>query len=260
MECKGNYDIFNLATDTIIKWYEQTHTTITEKRPVRPNLDSVLLGILLAAKSQTSGALTTLANSHILSTHGLLRILVETYAILRWTLKVSTSDEKTKSDEFYKRLRSWELNRLWQDKKFLQNLSQTEEIKSALKQVEMDIEEYQKEGIEKLPCVEQLYNDLGKGWGEVYTKFYRRYSRAVHLNRNVTQKLAWIHYESETPKAILYKDDIEPDGDELLNIASISCDINMAIRGFYDWQCDTIRNEYKHLESTYDTAEWKSET
>lgn len=117
----------------------------------------------------------------------------------------------------------------------------------AIRKAETDIEKLQKEGIKELPSIKQLYDDLGKGWGEVYAKFYRRYSRAVHLNRNVTQKLAWI--QNEKPKAILYKDDIEPDSDELLNIASISCDINKAIRGFYDWQADAMQNEYKQLES-----------
>jgi len=245
MESK-NYDTFSIVADTIMKWYEQTRTC---KEKMSSNHDVELMGILLAAESQTSGALTTLASNHILSTHGLLRILVETYAVLRWTLNVSASDEKTKSDEVYKRLRRWELNRLWQDKKFLQNLSQTEEIKSALKQVEIDIDKYQKGGIEKLPCVEQLYNDLGKGWVEVYTAFYRKYSRAVHLNRNVTRKLVRVQYENGEPKSVVYNNDIEPDGDELIIIASISSDINKAIRDFYGWQSDAMQNEYEQLKS-----------
>jgi hypothetical protein len=248
MESK-NYDIFSIVADTIIKWYKQTHTAITEKRPIRPNFDSELLGILLAAKSQTSGALTTLANDHILSTHGLLRILVETYAVLRWALNVSATDEGVKSGEVYKRLRSWDHHRAVKDKALLEEQSQTPEIKSNLKQVKSDIDGYEKAGIKELPCVQQLYSDLGKGWGKVYTAFYRKYSRAVHLNRNVTQELVWIKYEGERPKNILHKDDIEPDGDELLNIASISCDINIAIRDFYGWHFEAIRNEYEQIKS-----------
>jgi len=249
MESKGNYDIFNVAADIIIRWYEQTQTTITKRNPIRPNFDSELLGILLAAKSQTAGALTTLANNHILSTHGLLRILVETYVVLRWALNVSSSDEKTRSDEVYKRLSSWELDRLYKDKTFLAEQPQTLETKSNLGQVKSDIDKFEKAGIKKLPCVQQLYNDLGKGWGKVYTAFYRKYSRAVHLNRNITQQLAWIEFENENPKAVLYKDDIEADGDELLNIASISCDINIAIRDFYGWHFETIRDEYERIKS-----------
>ncbi len=249
MENKEINDIFNLAADTIMKWYQQTHTAITEKGPTRPNLDSELLGMLLAAKAQTSGALTTLATNHILSTHGLLRILVETCAVLRWALNVSAGDEKNKSDEVYKRLLSWELERLYKDKALLEEQCQTPEIKSNLEQIKSGIDSYEKAGIKKLPCVQQLYSDLGKGWGKVYTEFYRRYSRSVHLSRNITQELARVQYENEKPKAILSKDDIESDGDELLNITSISHDINKAIRGFYGWQSDAMWNEYKELES-----------
>ena len=73
--------------------------------------------------------------------------------------------------------------------------------------------------------------------------------RAVHLNRNVTQKLAWIKLENEEPKKVLFKDDIQDDGDELLIVASTSCDINKAIRGFYDWHSEAMQNEYEKLKS-----------
>lgn len=249
MENKENNNVSKLAADTIIKWYEQTHTTIIEKGPTRPNLDSELLGMLLAAKSQTSGALTTLANNHILSTHGLLRILVETYAVLRWALNVSASDEKTKSDEVYKRLRRWDYTRLNEDKKLLENLPRTPKIESALGKVNKDIGKLQEGHIKGLPNNRQLYENLGKEWVEVYARFYMKYSRAIHLNRNVTQKLVWIQNENEKPKAIFYKNDIEPDGNELLIVASISCDINKVLRSFYGWQSDAMQNEYEQLES-----------
>jgi hypothetical protein len=246
MENEENSDIFNLADDTIIKWYEQTHTTMTIVKPAG-QLDVELMGILLAARKQTLGALTTLANKHILSAHALLRILTETHIVLIWVLNVPANDKKIKSDEVYKRLRRWDYTRLNKDKALLENLPRTPEIESALGKVNKDIEKLQKGDIKELPNNRQLYESLGKEWREVYARFYMKYSRAVHLNRNVTQKLSWVLKESEKPKAILYKDDIEPDGDELLNVASISCDINKAIRSFYGWQSDAMQDEYEQL-------------
>ena len=75
MESKEYHDILNIVADTVIKWYEQTHTTMNIAIELFTGLDVELMGILLAAKKQTLGALTTLANKHILSTHALLRVL-----------------------------------------------------------------------------------------------------------------------------------------------------------------------------------------
>ena len=249
MESKGNYDIFNLAADTIIKWYEQTRTTMTIAIKPASDLDVELMGILLATRKQALGALTTLANKHILSAHSLLRILTEHHIVLLWALNVPLQDKKAKSDEVYKRLRRWDYTRLKKDKALLENLLRTPEIESVIEKAKAGIERYKEYDIKELPNIKQLYDDLGEEWGEVYARFYMIYSRAVHLNRNVTQKLAWIQNENEKPKAILYKDDVEPDGDELLNIASISCDINKAIRGFYGWNSDAMQGEYRELES-----------
>ena len=256
MESKENHDIFNISAHTIIKWYDQTHITMTVARKSPSPLNSEIMGILLAAKKQTEGALTTLANKNILSTHALLRILVETFIVLVWALDERESEENTKSDEVYKKLKRWDLTRVSKDKALLENLPRNTEIERAIEKDETDINRYKEDGIEKLPSYEQLFRDLGgkepdkvKECTEAYAKFYRRYSQAVHLNRNVTQKLAWTQYESGEPKAILYKDDIEADGDELLIVASISCDINKAIRGFYDWHSDAMQNEYEQLKS-----------
>ena len=255
MDIKRTYDIFNIASDTIIKWYDQTHITMTIARKTPSPVNSEVEGILLAARKQTLGALTTLANKHILSTHALLRILVDVFVVLAWALKVTESEEKTKHDEVYKRLKMWDRTRLRQDKALLEDLPQTTEIESAIEKAKAGIERYKKDGIEELPKYQQLFRELGdnpeevKKWKEVYARFYRRYSRAVHLNRNVTQNLALIQYENEKPKEVSYKDDIEPDGDELLNIASVSCDINKAIRDFYGWHFDEIQNEYEQIKS-----------
>ena len=201
------------------------------------------------------GALTTLANKHILSTHALLRILIETFVVLAWALKVCTSEEKAKYEEVYKRLKSWDRTRLKKHKALLEELPQTAEIESAIKKAKAGIDQYKEDGVEELPSYQQLFHCLGdkpeevKRWEEIYARFYRKYSRAVHLDRNVTQDLAWMQYENEEPKAILYKDDIEPDGDELLNVASVSCDINKAIRVFYGWHFEAMQNEYRQLEA-----------
>lgn len=242
-------EFLTYASEIILKWYEQTKNNITNRNPSRPNLDSELLGILLATKSQANGALTLLSNNHILSTHCILRNLLEAYAVLRWSLNVSEADEKTKSEKIYNRLLSWELDRLYKDKAFLEEQPKIPEIKSNIEQVKSDIDNFEKAGIEKLHSIQALYNELGRGWGKVYT-LYRKYSRAVHINRNITQKFAWIEYENEKPKATLYKDDIEADGDEILNIASISHDINTAINNYYGWNCETIHNEYEQLKSS----------
>ena len=253
MESKENNDIFNLAADTIMKWYEQTRNNIVK---VSSHHDVELMGILLAAESQTSGVLTTLESNHILSTHGLLRILVETYVVLQWTLRVSINGEKPKSEDVYKRLKSWEYARLRKDKALLESWTKTPEVESAIEKIKKDIEKLKNEDIEELSSYEQLFRDLGGGksdevkeWGKAYTIFYRKYSRAVHINRNVTQKLAWVQYENGEPKSVLYNNDIEPEGDELITIASISSDINKAIRDFYGWQSDPMQNEYEQLKS-----------
>ena len=106
-----------------------------------------------------------------------------------------------------------------------------------------------------MPNCKQLFRSLGGGdpdkekeCDELYARLYRRYSRAVHLNRNVSQKLVWKQNDSEKPK-LLYKGDIEPDGNELLIMASISCDINKAVRGFYGWDSVAIQNEYEQIDS-----------
>jgi len=256
MENKGKYDIFNRVADTMIKWYDQTHITFTVAIKLRRHLDIELCGILLAAKKQTLGALTTLANKHILSTHALLRVLVETHIVLAWSLRNLANDKKPTSDDVYKRLKRWDCTRLKKDEKLLEDLPRTPKVESAIGKVKSDIEKLQKRGIKELPNYKQLFGNLGgekpdkvKEWEEVYARVYRKYSRAVHLNRNVTQKLVWIQNESKKPEAILYKNDIEPDGDELLIMASISCDINKAIRGFYDWHFDAIQNEYEQIKS-----------
>jgi hypothetical protein len=252
MERKENPDNFIITAHTIINWYDQTHTTMTVARKPPSPLNSEIMGILLAAKKQTEGALTTLANKNILSTHALLRILVEIHIVLAWALNAPAKEEKTKSDdEVYKRLKSWDYKRAKNDKALLEDLPRTTEIESAIEKLKADIERYKEDGIEDFPySYKQLYDDVfGKESAEMYAKFYRTYSRAVHLNRNVTQKLAWLEYENGEPKAVFYKDDIEADCDELLNIASISCDINKAIRSFYEWHSEAMQNEYDQIKS-----------
>ncbi len=251
MDSKENHDIFDIAAHNIIKWYDQTHITMTVARKPPSPLNSEIMGILLAARKQTEGALTTLANRNILSTHALLRILFEIYIVLTWALNAPANDEKTKRNEVYKRFSKWDYKRLKKDKALLEDLPQTQEIESAIGKINSGIEKLQKKGIKELPNVKQLYDDVfGSESAEMYAKSYRTYSQAVHLNRNVTQKLAWIQDgENGEHKAVLYKDDIEPDSYELLIIATISCDINKAIRSFYDWHSDVVQNEYKQLKS-----------
>jgi len=247
MENKENNNIFNLVADTIMKWYEQTHTTMTTVK-MSSRIDVELMGILLVAKEQTLGVLTTLANNHVLSTHVLLRILTEIHIVLNWFLDVpEKNDKKTKPDTVYERLRRWDYTRLEKDKTLFQNLPQTSEVISALTEINLRIEELKKTGIKEMPNYKQLYESLGTELVELYAKAYMKYSRAVHLNRNVTQKLAWIHSENGKPKAILYNNNIDPDGNELIIIVSISSDINKAIRNFYDWQSEAMQNEYERL-------------
>jgi len=250
MERKENTDNFIITAHTIIKWYDQTHITMTVARKPPSALNSEIMGILLAAKKQTEGALTTLASKNILSTHALLRILVESYIVLTWALNAPANGEETKSNEVYKRFKRWDYTRLKKDKALLEDLPKTSEIESNIEKVNNDIAELQKDDIKELPRYNQLYDDVfGEESKEMYAKSYRTYSQAVHLNRNVTQILACIEYENEEPKKESYKDDIEADGDELLIIASISCDINKAIRSFYDWHSDAMQNEYDKVKS-----------
>ena len=191
-----------------------------------------------------------MANRNILSTHALLRVLVETHIFLMWALNVPVKDDKTKFQEVYKRFKRWDYTRLMEDKRLFENLPQTPETKSNVEKVNGDIEKFQKEGVKELPNIRQLYEDLGSEWKELYARLYMKYCQAVHLNRNVTTALSYLDYGDGEPKAVLYKDDIEPDGNELLAVASISCDINKAIRGFYDWHSDAMQNECEQVKST----------
>ncbi len=249
MESNGNHDILSIAAHTVIKWYDQTHTHMIAKKP-HSSLSIELMGILLAARAQTLGALTTLASKHILSTHALLRILVETHIVLMWALNAPTNEEEAKSSEVYKRFRRWDYTRLRKDKTLIESLPQTPEIKSEIEKAKNDIDKLRGEGLRELPNTRQLYEDLGSEWKEVYATHYMKYCRAVHLNRNVTQKLVWIRHENGERKTILHKDDIAADGNELLVVADMSCQINIAIRGFYDWPFDAMKNEYEELKST----------
>jgi len=249
MESKQNQDIFSIAANTIMKWYEQTHTTMTVARKPRSPLNSEFMGVLLAARKQAEGALTTLANKNMLSTHALLRVLVETHIFLIWAVNVPANEGKSKSNEVYRRFKRWDYTRLMNDKRLFGNLSENPETESNIEKVNGDIGKYEKEGVKELPNIRQLYEGLGSEWKEVYARIYLKYCRAVHLNRNVTNDLSSLKYENGKPIAILYKDDIEPDGDELMNLASISCDINKAIRNFYDWHSDAMQNEYDQLKS-----------
>ena len=50
MESKEDYDILSIVADTVIKWYEQTRTTMTIVIKPASGLDIELMGILLTAK------------------------------------------------------------------------------------------------------------------------------------------------------------------------------------------------------------------
>ena len=253
MKSEENQDIFNTAADTIIKWYQETHSTMNIVVHPKRNSDIELMRILLAAKKQTLGALTLLANSHILPTHALIRVLAEIWVVLIWALKPSKGEEGANSDGVYKKLKQWDITRLREDIALLKELSPSPEIKSAIKKAEEAKEKLEKIGIEKLPKYQQLFRKLGdnpkeqKMFEEVYARIYRKYSRAVHLNRNTTENFIQIKNENASPTSIIYHDDIKSDGEELMNIICISSDINKAIRNFYGWGIKTIQSECKHL-------------
>jgi len=246
MEYKKGYENFNIAADIIIKWYEQTFNAIIVTIKSSSRTDVELLGILLAAKKQTLGILTVLHNEHLLSTHALLRTLIEIHVVLLWALNVEEKEKESKSLEVYKRLKRWDLTRLEEDEKLFKNLPQNDNLKNLIDQISEDINKLKREGIKVLPNCHDLYKDLGDEWIDVYS-FYRKYSQAVHLNRNSTQQLAWMQNRNGKSEAILYKDDIESNGDELLDVASVSCDINMAVRIYYDWHVDSMKKEYEQL-------------
>ncbi|MBN2138877.1 MAG: hypothetical protein JW720_13800 [Sedimentisphaerales bacterium] len=99
MASKEGPDTLDSVTHTIMKWYEQTHTTMTIAIKPGSPLDVELMGILLAARAQTLGALGTLANGHILSAHALLRILLETHVLSLWVLVGRSRKNKGEADE-----------------------------------------------------------------------------------------------------------------------------------------------------------------
>lgn len=247
MENKKQYNIFDITAEIIIKWFDQTHSTMTiALKNIRPS-DVELMGVLLTARKQTLGALTTLANNHFLPTHALLRILVEILGVLLWAFNTSEDENISKNEAVYKRLRSWDLHRLKKDRAFLLNLPQNDEIKKAVCEANEKLEELKEQGLEEFPNYRELFLSLGDEWFEVYAHYYRKYSRSIHLDRNITQELAWLEQDDDKPKSILYKEDVEPEGYELLDIASVSSDINRAIRDYYGWQTKPMQKEYEEL-------------
>lgn len=257
MKSKEDQDIFNTAADTIIKWYEETYSTMIIAVHPKSQLDLELMRILLTAKKQTLGALTLLANDHILPTHALIRILSEIWVVLAWVLKPAKDNERAKPDDAYKKLRRWDYGRLKKDIALLKDLSKTPEIETAIKNAEQIKAKLDQDGIEELPNYQQMFRDLGdnpeekKEFEKLYAKIYRKYSRAVHLNRNVTQNFIQIKNEDTKTATMLYENDTKPDGEELIHIICISNDINKGIRDFYGWHIKTIQNEHKQLEKTF---------
>jgi hypothetical protein len=247
MENNKEHDIFNITAQTIIKWFDQTHSTMTIALKNSRQSDTEFMGILLAARKQTLGALTTLANNHILLTHAFLRILVEILGVLLWAFNASEDKNVSKNEAVHKRLRSWDLHRLKKDRALFLDLPQNDEIKKAVYEAKEKIEELKKQDLEKFPKYRDLFLSLGDEWLGIYAHYYRRYSRAVHIDRNTTQQLTWLEKDNDKPKSILYKEDVDPEGYELLDIASISSDINRALRDFYGWQTKGMQKEYEEL-------------
>jgi len=256
-ENKRNQNNFHVAADMIIKWYEETYSTMIIAVHPKRNLDLELMRILLAAKKQTLGTLTLLANNHILPTHALIRILSEIWVVLAWVLKPPKDKERANPDDAYKKLRQWDYTRLKKDIALLKDLSQTPEIESAVENAEQTKAKLDEDDIEELPNYQQMFRELGdnpeekKEFEKLYAKIYRKYSRAVHLNRNVTQNFIQIKNEDSQSAAMLYENDTKPDGEELMHIICISNDINKGIRDFYGWHIKTIQNEYKQLEKMF---------
>ena len=82
---------------------------------------------------------------------------------------------------------------------------------------------------------------------ELYANVYRKYSRAIHLNRNITEDFIRFTNENDEPAVMLYEEDTKPDGEELFSILCISSDINKHIRSYYAWHITTIQSQYEHL-------------
>lgn len=239
----------NLVSNAIMKWYEQTFSTITITVNPSSLLDVELQGILLVARKHTLGFLTTYANNHILPTHALLRVLIEIFGVLRWVFNVSSDDKERKHDQVYNRLRSWDLHRLNNDIAILKDLPESEEVKKALTEAEGKRNELKLQKLEEFPNIRDIFLSLGNEWLEVYAHYFRKYSRAVHLNRNTTQQLVWLGETEDKKQAMLYKEDIEPEGYELLDLSSVSADINIVIRDYYGWKNIDLQREYEELKS-----------
>lgn len=257
MQNKGQDDVFNIAAGMIIKWYEETFSTMIIAVHQRRKSDIELMGILLAAKKQTLGALTLLANNHILPTHTMIRILSEIWVILAWILKPKQNAEKANPDDVYKKLRRWDHSRLSHDIKLHKKLPQTSEIKSALEKMEKDKARLVEAGIKELPRYIDLFPELGETpeekevCQELYATVYGKYSSAVHLNRDVTQNFIRFTNENSESASMLYDDDIKSDGKELFHIICICSDINKNIRSYYGWHIITIQSEYERLREMF---------
>ena len=157
MEGKEKGDNFNLVANIITNWYDQTFATLTTPKPAMRQSDIELMGILLVARKQTLGALTTYANKHIIPTHALLRTLIETFIVLTWVLEAPVKGKKPTLEDVYKRLRRWDYTRLKEDNRSLDYQLEIEDdetkvrtLKNYISKVSKKYERLKKGNIKKI--------------------------------------------------------------------------------------------------------------
>lgn len=116
-----------------------------------------------------------------------------------------------------------------------------------IKNLKEQVDTYQKDGIKCLPSKRDIFGELtseqDEGWMAIYAKVYSYYSRAIHLDMNIVRELFF--YDS-SKNAVLYKYDLE-ERDELGDLLSMSRDINILIRQFYDWDYKYLKEEYRNI-------------
>jgi hypothetical protein len=169
-ESAENIEDINIISDKINQWFDETFAKL--KTSKRDEVDLIVSAILLACRKYSLAILDLIKNKHIIPAQALLRVLLETYAVLMWCF-VPNKEEEDKKQQVHNRFERWDFLRIKEHKRLLETLNSNQlEYINAIKELEKQIDIYRNQGIECLPTKRTIFEELGKDWMLVYPKYY----------------------------------------------------------------------------------------
>lgn len=243
--------------DRVDNWFQTTFERTREcVKPSSEEIDRLILGVLLSAREYTQAVLCLLDRKHGLPAAALLRVLCELYVKIFWCLNAE-GDREQVLDAIHLNFQRWDYTRLINDIKLLEQRLKyiTGELKAEvdreLRKARRGKKTYDTRQIKKMKDVASLCLELSQDGDTeampiVYTQVYRKYSRAVHLDKSTFSRIA--KHEDDT---IICHDDWDDAVEDLYkNCWCMACDINMLIRHHYGIE-EPLRQEYDKLTSEY---------